>query len=35
MFGVLPPAKIYDINVFLEDWMDDILSGFEDWTSLI
>lgn len=35
MFGVLPPAKMYDINVFLEDWMDNILLGFEDWTSLI
>jgi len=35
MLCVLPPAKMYDLNIFLDDWRDDILLGFEYWTSLI
>jgi len=39
MLILLPPAKMYDMNTFLElyskDWIDDILLGFEACLSSI
>jgi len=39
MFIVLPPAKMYDINIFLElysyDWGGDMALGFESLSSVV